>query len=55
MFMAKTKLHSEYFKTMKEAAMASGRRETMDLYKKANSIKKRLHYNPSELYLTKKD
>ena len=41
--MKKTQLHEEYSKTMKEAQHASGRRETMDLFKKANSIKKRLY------------
>ncbi len=41
--MTKTQLHEEYSKTMKEAQHASGRRETMDLFKKANSIKKRLY------------
>ena len=41
--MTKTQLHEEYSKVMQEAEEASGRRETMDLYKKANSIKKRLH------------
>ena len=40
--MTKTQLHEEYSKTMQEAEEASGRRETMDLYKKAKSIKKRL-------------
>ncbi|KGG21315.1 putative protein family PM-22 [Prochlorococcus sp. SS52] len=34
---------------MKEAQHASGRRETMDLFKKANSIKKRL-YNVDHPY-----
>ena len=41
--MTKTQLHEEYSKTMQEAEDASGRRETMDLFKKANSIKKRLY------------
>ncbi len=40
--MTKTQLHEEYSKAMQEAQHASGRRETMDLFKKANSIKKRL-------------
>ena len=38
--MTKNQLHEEYSKTMKEAQHASGRRETMDLYKKANSYQK---------------
>ena len=46
--MTKTQLHEEYSKTMTEAQHASGRRETMDLFKKANSIKKRL-YNVDHL------
>ena len=41
--MTKTQLHEEYSKTMKDAQDASGRRDTMDLFKKANSIKKRLY------------
>ena len=40
--MAKTQLHKEYSKTMQEAEHASGRRETMNLYKKARLIKKEL-------------
>ena len=47
--MTKTQLHEEYSKTMKEAQDASGRREMMDLFKKANSIKKRL-YNVDSPY-----
>ena len=47
--MTKKQLHEEYSKTMKEAQHASGRRETMDLFKKANSIKKRL-YNADHPY-----
>ena len=47
--MAKTQLHEEYSKTMQEAEDASGRRETMDLFKKANSIKQRL-YNVDHPY-----
>ena len=43
--MTKTQLHEKYSKTMQEAEEASGRRETMDLFKKANSIKKRLYNN----------
>ena len=40
--MTKTQLNKEYSKTMHEAAMAPGRRETMALYKKARLIKKEL-------------
>ena len=47
--MTKTQLHEEYSKTMKEAQDASGRREMMDLFKKANYIKKRL-YNVENPY-----
>ena len=47
--MTKTQLHEEYSKTMKEAVDASGRRETMDLVKKANSIKKRLYNDGSSV------
>ena len=47
--MTKNQLHEEYSKTMQEAEDASGRRETMDLFKKANSIKKRL-YNVDQTY-----
>ena len=47
--MTKNQLHEEYSKTMQEAEKASGRRETMDLFKKANSIKKRL-YNVDHPY-----
>ncbi len=41
--MTKTQLHDEYSRTMYEAAEASGRRETIELYKKARSIKKKLY------------
>ncbi|WP_269622612.1 hypothetical protein [Prochlorococcus marinus] len=41
--MTKTQLNTEYSKAMKEAAQALGRRETIELYKKANAIKKRLY------------
>ena len=40
--MAKTELHKEYSKTMQAAKQASGRWETMNLYKKARLIKKEL-------------
>ena len=46
--MTKTQLNKEYSKTMQEAAKASGRRETMELYKKARSIKKKLYENESD-------
>ena len=36
-------LNKEYSKAMQEAAEASGRRETIELYKKARSIKKKLY------------
>ncbi len=41
--MIKAQLKKEYAAIMLQADKASGRREAMDLYKKANSIKKRLH------------
>ena len=40
--MTKTELTKEYADVMLQADQASGRRETMDLYKKARSIKKKL-------------
>ena len=40
--MTKTELKREYAKKMLQADQASGRRETMDLYKEARSIKKKL-------------
>ncbi len=40
--MTKTELRKEYSKTMQEAEHASGRRETLNLYKKARLIKKEL-------------
>ncbi len=43
--MTKTELKKEYADVMLQADQASGRRETMDLFKKANSIKKRLYNN----------
>tara|TARA_B100000131_G_scaffold310878_1_gene343033 strand:+ start:755 stop:910 length:156 start_codon:yes stop_codon:yes gene_type:complete len=45
--MTKTQLHKEYSKTMQEAEHASGRRETMNLYKKARLIKKELQLEES--------
>ena len=42
--MTKTQLHKEYSKTMQEAEHTSGRRETLNLYKKARLIKKELQY-----------
>ena len=41
--MSTKQLNNEYAKTMHEAAEALGRRETMELYKKARSIKKKLY------------
>ncbi len=41
--MTTTKLNKEYEKIMHEAAKASGRRETLELYKKARVIKKKLY------------
>ncbi len=41
--MTTKRLNKEYAKTMHEAAKALGRRETMELYKKARSIKKKIH------------
>ncbi len=40
--MSKKQLLKEYSKTMLEAAQASSRRETIELYKKAQSIKTEL-------------
>ena len=40
--MTKTELKKEYAEVMLQADQASGRRETMDLYKEARSIKKKL-------------
>ena len=40
--MTKTELKREYAEVMLQAEQASGRRETMDLYKEARSIKKKL-------------
>ena len=41
--MTKTQLSKEYEAIMFQANQASGRRESIALYKKANSIKKRLY------------
>ncbi len=41
--MIKAQLRKEYAAIMLQADKASGRREAIDLYKKAYSIKKRLH------------
>ena len=40
--MTQTELKREYAEVMLQANQASGRRETMDLYKEARSIKKKL-------------
>ncbi len=40
--MTKTELKKEYAEVMLQADQASGRREAMDLYKEARSIKKKL-------------
>ncbi len=41
--MTTKQLSKEYAKTMNEAAEAPGRRETLELYKKARSIKKKIY------------
>ena len=41
-FMTKTELKKAYAKKMLQANQASGRREAMDLYKEARSIKKKV-------------
>ena len=41
--MTKTELKKAYAKKMLQANQASGRREAMDLYKEARSIKKKLY------------
>ncbi len=41
--MTRAQLNREYKEIMLEAQEATGRRETIELYKKANFIKKRLH------------
>ena len=46
--MTTKRLDKEYFKALQEAAAAPGRRETMELYKKARSIKKRLYSEDTE-------
>ncbi len=50
--MSSKNLNEEFSKTMQEAAEASGRRETMELYKKARSIKKKLYSEDPEYPLT---
>ncbi len=40
--MTQTELKRKYAEKMLQADQASGRRETMDLYKEARSIKKKL-------------
>ena len=49
--MTKTQLHKEYSKTMQEAEHASGRRETLNLYKKARLIKKELQSDEYDYHL----
>ena len=46
--MTTNQLNKEYSKTMQEAAEALGRRETMELYKKARSIRKKLYLQDLE-------
>ena len=46
--MTKTELKKEYAEVMLQADQASGRRETIDLYKEARSIKKKLFGNEYE-------
>ncbi len=41
--MTQSQLNREYSQMMTKAAEAVGRRETMELYKQARSIKKKLH------------
>ncbi len=41
--MKKAQLNKEYSKVMLKAAKAAGRKETMNLYKKARLIRKELH------------
>ena len=43
--MTTKQLNKEYADTMHKAAKAPGRRETLELYKKARSIKKKLYEN----------
>ncbi len=49
--MTTKQLNKEYSKTMQQAAEAPGRRETMELYKKARSIRKKLYTEESEYSL----
>ena len=46
--MTTKQLNKEYAETMHQAAEASGRRETLELYKKAKSIKKELYGDDPE-------
>ena len=46
--MFQAQLKKEYAAIMLQADKASGRREAMDLYKKAYSIRKRLHKAETE-------
>ncbi len=46
--MTTKQLNKEYKDTMHQAAEASGRRETLELYKKARSIKKKLYADEPE-------
>ena len=41
--MTTKQLSKEYADTMHQASIASGRRETLELYKKARSIRKKLY------------
>ena len=50
--MTKTELKKEYAAVMLQADQASGRRETMDLYKKARIIKKILSGDEHQCHLT---
>ena len=50
--MTKTELKKEYAAVMLQADQASGRRETMDLYKKARIIKKKLSGDEHQCHLT---
>ncbi len=46
--MKKAQLNKEYSKVMLKAAKATGRKETMNLYKKARLIRKELHLDEPE-------
>ena len=46
--MTSQQLNKEYADTMHQAAEASGRRETLELYKKARAIKKKLYGDEPE-------